>query len=262
MAQGGGSTGSEPPVMLRFKGQREKTEELLTNAGTSLDEIIQGYSLTHQDYRVSDLYLDAISESDTGRGRSETKADEIYVRGQITNRDTGRKAGDFERRIKLVEGVVLHDAFFIKDADQGKGIAADLNAQSFALYKKLGLSEVHTDADGAAGIGRYAWALQGFDFRFTNTRDDQINGFKHFVGFEMVKAGKESQRAAIDQALAKVQHAWDIARFRIDDRKIGKEFLIQSTDWPGVMHLKGEGAPEAATVFKAYQAEAVKKIRR
>jgi len=218
-----GSVTSETELTVRTEDRQELDDNLLYSYGTSIDKIAAAFSLKHDEFYTGELTITA-----------PTNANELEVYALIRRRSDNAVAGSALQSIYLGAGRAYISSFFLKNKYQGKGIAADLLEQSFAYYKKAGIERVDLLADG--DVGKYAWALYGFDFTDEDRRAGMLENFQSVVN-DFVRSNDakftRQQKNKIIEAAEKCTYAWDIARFRINGEKIGRDFLLDMGDWNG-----------------------------
>ena len=212
-------------------------------APISRDDFVKGFTFEHPDYNVSSLSIDTVFSRTAGNRRT----NDLVINGRITD-SKGTKVGWFERRIDLDRMNVHHNSFFLDEHTQGKGIAAALMEQSINLYKKARFSNVVTFADG--DVGKYCWALTGFDFAQKATLNYAKRRFKDYLDTKL-EGGYMTNAWAKSFDVDKFEHSWDFARFEIDGVKYGKDFMLSKMgDWDGIMKLD-DSSPDQV-VFNTY----------
>jgi len=216
----------------------------------TLQDIIDGYTTGRSDYKVANIEVDAEYDED---GEEYEDGGEIgsvlMLTGQIIDTKTGIAVADWSRTLDFDASAAKHDSFFVDERHQGKGIATDFNARAFDMYRKVGLGVVTTYANGnrKTGVGRYAWAMQGFDFRDASKKDMMKSTFAEYLNdLKLPEAAAQ---------VAKMNHSWEIASFVVDGKKVGKKFMIDiAPDWNGVMKLKD--TEPSWKMFKTYKENA------
>ena len=119
---------------------------------------------------------------------------------------------------------VHHAAFFVDDNLQGSGIGASIFNAQVDAYVKQEIGKVSLEA---AQVGRYVWTKAGFEW----TNPEQIK--QVFAAFaRRLKRDLGAKKAA--KVMATLRTPEDIARFRIGDKRIGKNFLIDSKNDAGI----------------------------
>ena len=111
------------------------------------------------------------------------------------------------------------DGFFIDDRIQAKGLGVDVVDQIAKMTTLHGGNRLELLANGSAGVGRYAWAMMGFDFQYKDTALVYSTTFKEFLGSRGVDA------KGLD-----FKHSWEIASFVHKGEKLGKEFLMKRSN--------------------------------
>jgi hypothetical protein len=173
----------------------------------------------------------------------------FYLSGAVVNAD-GRKVADITRTIS--KDSVHHDYFFINDNAQGSGIAISVYKKQFQAYKEMGIKNVDLLANGT--VGRYAWSLQGFDFKKPEDLEKRKGTLKRLM--EQNGLLTKDNEKAVEQ----LKHSWEISAFTVngsDDKpltfqpkksmiadgikdapmSIGKYTMLTSPDWEGEVTL-------------------------
>ena len=245
---------------------RETENLILRMEDVDADAFAQGFTIEHPDYHVEKLRASTIYEDEGPYYEPEEEGDEGYygdpevkhvrVTGQVFDNETGKAVGDFEREINLNNRSVYHASFFLDKEAQGKGIAASLSEKQFAMYRELGIDEVHVTANG--DIGKYAWALQGFDFKENSgygiTPSSRKAKFRNMLVDKGLLAEdpqyNNNDAKAVEAMVGDLKHSWDYARFEVGGVKIGKEFMLAQDSWSGTMVLDPASMNQA--VFRVY----------
>lgn len=259
-------------------GEDYRTENILKNAGLGEDatdaekqDAIQAFIDEHIDDQLEDRinemvdqevennidsefdsavdrYVDDNFDEALDNYRSNSDDQEITVHGKILDKN-GNKAGDFTREIKLGERSVYHAYFFLGKDYQDKGIARDLLESSVRFYDQIGIDNVTVTANG--DVGKYAWAVYGFDFddsyTLHNKREGLLDTIQTKYKLEWEQLGEAGQ-AALTNQIRSLKHSWDIATFKLGNEKVGKDYLLHSSDWSGRLDLDGDGRK----IFDAY----------
>jgi GNAT superfamily N-acetyltransferase len=105
------------------------------------------------------------------------------------------------------------DGFFMDRNFQGTGLGGNIINAVLKHAQAAGVEKIGLLANGGAGIGRYAWAIMGFDFR--GYRADEGNLFKDFLKGKGVDPGEMT-----------FKHSWEIAAFEHNGNKLGKDYLM------------------------------------
>lgn len=155
----------------------------------------------------------------------------LAVEAHVVDSATGKSVGELERTFSR-DGdklSVKHDIMHLDPAVQNQGIARALHDSSLETYAKLGVNEVNTHA--AMTGGRYSNARLGFSWPKEAGAEWQqrLQGFLEERGIS--DAGTLSN-AALEGAPA-------VARLKVGDQAIGKEFMLQAPNWAGKL-----GVPE------------------
>lgn len=217
-------------------------DKYLVDQNLTLQDIIDGYTTGRSDYKVGNIEIKQSGDAESA----------LDIAGLIFDAK-GNTIGDFNRTIDFESKSVEHGAFDVLKTHQGKGIATDLNARVFDMYRKIGMKQVTTYADGdrVTGVGRYAWAIQGFDFtmglRFGQSSPVELNRMRDVFSKWLENDGYVE---AAKQAMM-VNHSWEVASFVVDGRKVGKQFLLKvAPNWHGVMNLNKD--EPSSKVFDTY----------
>jgi GNAT superfamily N-acetyltransferase len=237
------AAGGDPSPMQAQAINRQLADEFLSEHwDVTVSDIERGYSISHEDYEVTNLTV-RVTNASKEAGRPDGW---IRVSGTVMSKKPLSKyptkfdvnsVGDFDRTIYLGERRVVHQSFFLDSGAQGKGIGTALHERSFALYRKMGMAEVNLMANG--DVGRYAWALQGFDFADAEgigAMKDELRAYlKKEYGYFSAAADDKAVGAAIDS----MRHSWDVARLQVDGAKLGKEFMLSTSGphWAGTLKL-------------------------
>jgi len=233
-----------------------KAKRLLRDYDLRYQDLTRAFRLDRDDYYVSSLDVELDEEEEAAEEDDDEELDLINVSGDIFDKD-GRSVGSFERIFDLDNEIVSHESFFVDPKHQGKGIATDLNAHAFAQYRKLGFQAVTTYADGErdGGVGRYAWAVQGFDFPTPKILEENKALFKEYLSLKdsqtQHKYG-EADLPNIISAVNSMKHSWEMAAFTVNDDKVGKHYMLKYVpNWHGVMKLDPNS--DSIKVFNTYK---------
>jgi GNAT superfamily N-acetyltransferase len=122
-------------------------------------------------------------------------------------------------------------ALFLKDEYQSSGLGTDMIKRFIDHGVQNGFRTFKMLANG--DVGAYAWPMQGFDFAKTQDKSDTQN---HFVKW----LEKKHKYIALPKYFP---HAWDIASFKIDDEKVGKDYLLHEgrTFFEAKLEVRTEG---------------------
>lgn len=104
--------------------------------------------------------------------------DSVKVKFTLTDPESGRELGKM-RRLFNSDGSVEHDTFILAKEFQGRGLAAKLNEKAEESYRAAGISSIYLNAD--IDVGKYTWALQGYDFEDAAGRDYMRSQLKRFL---------------------------------------------------------------------------------
>lgn len=130
--------------------------------------------------------------------------------------DRGHKVGHLSRLLwDDGSDTVYHDLFELERGFQGGGLAARMNRQAEMAYLAMGYKKVDLNAD--IDVGKYAWARQGYDFKFNADREGVRYSFAQFLARELALPRAEADRKA-EELIPKDAHSWDIAA--LDDGRL------------------------------------------
>lgn len=174
---------------------------------------------------------------------------------------------------------VGHELFDLPTAAQGRGIAARVYAAQEDLYRKMGVRRASMIADGT--IGKYAWALHGFDFANPGERERTASSMRAI--------GRNVFGIEPPKDFGRMTHAWELAtastgtpirldgalrskilkdlpgkRSELSDLKdgdygFGKLAMILDGSWNAVKDYGPDGNSEGAGIGRAYLSKKVKK---
>jgi hypothetical protein len=122
------------------------------------------------DWSMSPEYLD-LDDGETG-GLIVEYGGHLYD-------ETGEEVGKWTRTWKAT-GEVHHDYVSLYDEMQGRGFAAEWNAQAEAVYARMGMTHITLTAN--LSVGGYAWAAAGWDFAATGDYLDARGDLAGFPG--------------------------------------------------------------------------------
>jgi GNAT superfamily N-acetyltransferase len=105
-------------------------------------------------------------------------------------------------------------SFFMDRSNQGTGLGGNIINAVLKHAQAAGVDKIGLLANGGEGIGRYAWAIMGFDFR--GDRGYESNRFVDFLRSNGVDPGNMTFR-----------HSWEIAAFEHNGNKLGKDYLMR-----------------------------------
>jgi len=105
-------------------------------------------------------------------------------------------------------------SFFMDRGNQGTGLGGNIVNAVLKHAQAVGVEKIGLLADGGEGIGRYAWAIMGFDFR--GDRGHESNQFKDYLRGKGIEPGDMTFR-----------HSWEIAAFEHNGNKLGKDYLMR-----------------------------------
>lgn len=125
---------------------------------------------------------------------------------------------------------------------QGLGLSKALYASSDRLYERLGVGRISLIANGT--VGRYAWALQGFDF----AREHEVERRQQLLRNALQCLGI----TGYDDLVASLKHSWQFAGFRTMDPS-GNIFQLNREQWyQATGHTLGGELKEPLTIGKAF----------
>lgn len=139
------------------------------------------------------------------------------------------------------ELTVEHVLFNVDAGHQGKGIAKTWMAGAMAEYQRLGVTEIHTDANLESGA--YAWARFGFkadnpaklaEDVYANAVDLENAGEIEPVHLQAVR--RITQRYENDPRLP-----WHLAGLRDGDLNVGQA-ILEGMTWQGRLRLDDQEA--------------------
>jgi hypothetical protein len=125
--------------------------------------------------------------------------------------------------------------FFVDEHIQAKGLGVDVIDQIAKMTTLHGGNRIELLANGSAGVGRYAWAMMGFDFKHAGGQGETFKSFLRGRG--------------IDVSQMSFNHSWEIASFVHNGEKIGKEYMMRNK---GSYDAKLDLNPNS-TSFKVFQ---------
>ena len=102
----------------------------------------------------------------------------VKVNFTLTDPASGRDVAKMVRSFNS-DGSVEHDTFIIAPEFQGRGMAASVNERAEEAYRAAGFSSIYMTAD--IDVGKYTWALQGYDFETEDGRDWMRARLKRFL---------------------------------------------------------------------------------
>lgn len=137
---------------------------------------------------------------------------------------TTLEAGTIRRVIRTGERV-HHELFSLPKTYWGQGNARAMLRAAVDLYDALGIEEVTLTAQG---LGKYIWAVAGFDFCDDQTRELVNTALRLFA----------DELGVLDEPLPEFQHPWEILALDKDDE--GKEINIPATLLAPILADRGE----------------------
>ena len=148
---------------------------------------------------------------------------EVRVNAGLISTATN-EAGIIRRRIRTGDSVE-HVYFGLPKIYWNKGHAREMLKHAVALYDDLGVTSIELEA---VGLGKYAWAAAGFDFRDDETRN-QVNTALRLFAHEL---------ALFDADLPAFRHPWEVLALDYDDDN--KQVLVDSAKLASVLEERGE----------------------
>lgn len=133
------------------------------------------------------------------------------VRSEIKFEMGGKEAGIFNYTVNN-NGSVHMSEFFMHGFATGKGLGGDIVE---GIVKKLDKTNGKISLVANGDVGRYAWAIMGFDFADKDLAQNMFSEFRDYLTSKGVNP-KE----------LKFEHSWDIATFVHKGEKLGKDFLL------------------------------------
>jgi hypothetical protein len=131
------------------------------------------------------------------------------------------------------------------------------------FYQKAGFKKVELTAGG--NVGRYAWAMQGFDSKGPLPLETAKSNLRDAIYLKIPKSGEitreklDAYRKQADDLAETCKTMSDVARFRFNGEKLGKQVMLTGSQWLGVFDLtKGS---VSWRVFNVYYHEAMKKVK-
>ncbi len=197
--------------------------KLLRKLKTNISDITDGFSFDHKGFKTNNLKITI------NKFGPSSEPSQIVITGNIVNFE-GLIVGNFLRSILPNAKQAMHASIRLDKKFQGNGISNVFMQNKFKLYRNIRLKEVNLVTDK---IGKYAWAVQGFDFQTIGTA---LIFQKKFTKFLIKQTGRKD--IPWEKVVGDFKHPWDFARFRWNRRKLGKEFLINNAPgWRGVFDL-------------------------
>lgn len=163
---------------------------------------------------------------------------DIKMSGRLIDPDTGNEVGQLIRNFHMgaSESYVYHAYFTLEHSYRAKGAAKDLCLAQDEAYREAGLDYIKVTA--ALEVGRYAWALYGFDY----AHDFNLDYHKGAIETELVDHNVDP--ATIEDLLDQIHHSWDVARFDYNGIRlgpngypIGKFVMLNGEGWDGKRSL-------------------------
>jgi hypothetical protein len=143
----------------------------------------------------------------------------------ITFRGGGNGVTISRTFFKTLDGeiVVKHDSLYLSAKAQGQKLGSSIVKEQVSAYERLGIGRVTLDS---AEVGRYYWPKIGFE-----ASAEELARTKSRMGLWLERSGVKGGEAIAGRA----KSMRDLATLQVDDRKVGKEFLL-SKDYGGT-HL-------------------------
>lgn len=102
----------------------------------------------------------------------------VKVNFTLSDPETGSEVAKMRRSFRS-DGSVEHDVFIISAEHQGRGLAAKVNEKAEESYRAAGIDSIYLNAD--IDVGKYTWALQGYDFEDEAGRNNMKSQLKRFL---------------------------------------------------------------------------------
>lgn len=143
--------------------------------GRSFRDTVTGMSVKHADNIEAQTALQKLAEDFaelvempegyTMKAENAFGLDKQAQLGYVFYGPDGKYAGQANRIFYEEKGkfVAYHQSFVMEPDHQGHGISSRFLAASEQLYRKLGVEEIHLNAN--IDVGGYAWAKAGFDWK-------------------------------------------------------------------------------------------------
>jgi hypothetical protein len=158
--------------------------------------------------------------------------------------NSGKQVGRLHFKLRPEFDDVYLDSFFMDKAFQNTGLGGDVVEQIVNYARSSKVAKVFLLANGGLdGVGRYAWAVMGFDYRDLLEGKSIESRFKKWAEKKGISLGEKS-----------FPHSWDVASYRSSDgRKLGKEFFLDSKNvWSYLADLNVSKGSLGSEVFKNF----------
>jgi GNAT superfamily N-acetyltransferase len=185
-------------------------------------EFMRGFHVAHGDYRSRLSRVVATPEGG------------LHVRGDIFHTPSGAHVGSFRRTFSRQGGVpsVRHDEFVMHNDHRGSGYGTHFYGQMEDHYRKAGVGQVTMRANYK--VGPYVWAMNGYDFARPIERRTILRRFDDFLEKKGAPPFQRRAPMVAGHAPQHPVHSWEIATYRHEGRRLGKEFLTQpGNQWQG-----------------------------
>lgn len=179
-----------------------------------LEDLLAGFICDLPDYRLATLHLEVV-------GRRH-----LDIRGTVTTAVGNRNVVRFRRSIPIRPGdgqswIARSYGMAVADGShQGQGIGRRLTQRFLAFLQRLGVDALDFPV---AHAGALVFPRLGFDFAGPEARNRVKIQFREFL-----RKNFPDRTPADDDSWARIEHAWDIARFRLGNMQpAGRDFLME-----------------------------------
>jgi len=175
----------------------------------------------------------------------------VIVNGFFKNRDTGRRAGQFYRELKVRRGEIFihHNNFHVTPALRSLGWGRKWFTECERRYQEFGIAAISIEA--GSDVGGYVWAREGFSLTDSGQGDFWHDIQKrlrclHGGGFIDERTLRRWERGIANRRINTVQDVMCLGRWRrwIDEEGYwcwpGKLLLIGSC-WDGFKLVSPNG---------------------
>jgi hypothetical protein len=184
------------------------------NQPISVDDFLNAFQVDVAGYRLDLLIVEPDRESG---GR-------VMVTGNLGT-DAGERCGAFQRTIAprpppggewraVTTGYNPVGGF---DGHTGRGLARGLHQRFLGFLHRIGLDRMYLTSDKS---GNFVWPHLGFrhrDAQETETLKAILRDYLEIL---------DLWSADVEERWNDVRESWDIADFAVEDRKVGREFLL------------------------------------
>ena len=231
----------EPTVDLEAPTQGPKREYLKEapegfglNIPTGVDNLFNRSSYANTGVGFKEFVMRVVGANSLGDSISgahvATDGVETVIRGVGEHILQLKRSFDFQSLSEKKSAT--HDTFELTDDAQGKGIAKKLMREAVDLYKQVGIVSVKLNAN--ISLGSYAWARYGFVPRervWFRLRDIIYAKFERWQREESPISSDDAARLKKILLSADPKAIWQLADFKVGDRKVGKELLVGESWW-------------------------------